>query len=49
MERSPARQISITYGVHIQVLTSTIVQGARATLPIIVNELGAMPVKKPIR
>ena len=47
IERRPARQISITKGVHIQVSTMTIAQGASATAPIIEKLDGSTPVKKP--
>ena len=36
----------MTYGVHIQVSTMTMAQGASATLPSISNDDGGMPVKK---
>ena len=47
IERRPARQISITKGVHIQVSTMMIAQGASATSPIIEKLDGSTPVKKP--
>src|SRR5262249_48061538 len=40
-----ARQISMTYGVHIKVSPMMIDQGAKPTSPIIWNELGSAPVK----
>ena len=45
MLRRPARQISITYGVHIQVSTMTIAHGASLTEPSISKLDGGMPVK----
>src|SRR4029434_6432175 len=44
IERRPARQISITYGVHIQVSTMMIAHGASLTSPIIEKLDAGIPV-----
>ena len=45
MDLSPARQISITKGVHIQVSTITMAQGARLTSPIMEKLVAGAPVR----
>ena len=45
MERRPARQISITNGVHIQVSTITMDQGASVTELSIEKDEAGTPVK----